>query len=99
MGNQLKLLSEDIDLSDESLSFQRSENKKWQCRYHRWVSTKDDFIEVTYKKSGRKVIQCRLCRRQIEENRKQQKLDWLAEKKQLSDYYIRRLFAVGRNSL
>lgn len=69
------------------------------CLVHPWVMEKD-FIEVIIKRSGKTVYRCIHCEQNKLENKKMRVADWEYEKKNLTDYYIRRCLVSGnKNSL
>lgn len=86
-------------ISTEIIEQAREEPKLLSCKNHRWVNRPEDFIEHTIKKSGKVILRCRFCIKDLQENKLFAKQQWQEEKEKLSDYYIRRTFATGKNSL
>jgi hypothetical protein len=85
--NQIEFLN----LPDDDIEIK---SNKLRCNLHPHT-VEADFIEVK-KKNGRVVIACRYCERFKLENKKITYQAWKDEKENLTDYYIRRLFVLGK---
>lgn len=68
--------------------------RKLQCKYHRDTSDAD-FIDITMG-NGRIIKRCVHCERVRQDNKKIYHQEWLHEKENLTDYYIRRSFVMGK---
>lgn len=87
MGKQLDLL----DIKEEELP-----TRPLICKYHRWAKS-DDFI-LTESKKLKKKWKCSFCLRIIKTNKDMQNKCWEKEKENLTDYYIRRIFVMGKGN-
>jgi hypothetical protein len=88
-----------MDRSEDQIEFlDKIEDKqpkcKLRCKYHRY-NIDTDFIDIKTR-SGRIVKRCMYCERVRQDNKKIFHQEWLHEKENLTDYYIRRTFVVGK---
>ncbi len=84
-----------VSAADIAESKQREDKELLFCKWHKWATEKD-FIEVANKKTQEKTLRCMFCEHQKAQNKLENKQIWATEKQQLTDYYIRRLFVIGR---
>lgn len=85
MSDQLDLLNENTEFLPEKPTF---------CRYHRWARPHDFILKEL--KNKKKKWKCIYCLRVIENNKELKKKLWEAEKENLTDYYVRRMFVMGK---
>lgn len=86
-----------IDIPEEEVV--KTEKPKNFCTFHRYANREEDFIEVTVKKIGKKLIRCRYCEREKHENKKIRTMEWKNEKENVTDYYVRRVLSSGKNGV
>lgn len=87
----LEMPEEDITATDEV--------RQNSCRTHRWANRQEDFIEVTIRKTGKKIIRCRYCEHEKIEQKKIRTVEWQKEKDDLTDYYVRKTLTTGKNAI
>lgn len=64
------------------------------CKFHPYA-TENDFVEVVVKKSNKTVSRCRFCNEDKVKTKLENKKIWETEKKQLSDFYVKRTLISG----
>ena len=62
------------------------------CYTHPWI-TEENLIEVLFKKNNQTKLRCMHCRRRVEENKLYNKKVWEVHKRELTDYYLRKVLS------
>lgn len=74
------------------------DKKLFACNEHKHA-VETDFIEVKIKSSGIVIRRCRFCEKTKRFNKMIMQQDWEREKKNVTDYYVRRMFVTGRKKI
>lgn len=89
-------MAEQNELELEAGGIARAKRSLMVCKLHPHAR-EADLIEVT-RRNGHKVKACRYCERYKFDNKKLNRQVWIEEKENLTDYYIRRLFVMGKGT-
>lgn len=88
-----------LEDSAQEVIEEKEKEKKPSCSFHRWANRDTDFIEVTVKKTGIKIIRCRHCEADKMENKKARLIEWEKEKENVTDYYVKKTLRTGKTGI